>query len=191
MNAFSNLITNVLILFSLATPQDWPTTSELRWQLAGIAIGMVILSFGLAGLSLFFFQRKTADRSVVYFSLFSLLYAVRLIFRQSFLQSLVAAPEGFWKYSDVVIDNFHRGPVDAVSHRNGARALEEFSSLGAGVSNRLRHHALFFETLPDRRAPGGYHLPHLDRRLRRAADCLSVLLLRGTQITSSMSWFEF
>ena len=99
-------LSNVPTLFSLAAALDWPTTSELRWQLAEFAVGTVILCFGLAGLALFVFQRKTADRSLVYFSLFSFLYAVRLIFRQSFLHALVAAPESLWKYSDLLINNF-------------------------------------------------------------------------------------
>ena len=98
------ILSNVPTVFALAL--DWPTTSALRWQLAAFAVGVVILCFGLSGLSLFFFQRKTADRSLLYFSLFSLLYAVRLIFRQSFLHALVAAPESFWKYSNLMINNF-------------------------------------------------------------------------------------
>jgi serine phosphatase RsbU (regulator of sigma subunit) len=102
MNPFSNMP----ILFSIAVALDWPSTSELRWQLTAFAIGVVILSFGLSGLSLFFFQHKTADRSLVFFSLFSFLYAIRLIFRQRFLHSLVLAPLEFWKYTDLVIDNF-------------------------------------------------------------------------------------
>src|SRR5881392_1930684 len=101
-----SLFSKLPIFLSPATALDWPPIRELRWQLAGFAIGVVILSFGVAGLWLFFFQRKTADRSLVYFSLFSFLYAIRLIFRQSFLHSLVTAPESFWKYSDLIIDNF-------------------------------------------------------------------------------------
>lgn len=97
---------NLLTFSALASTVDWPTVPELRWQLAGFAIGVVILSIGVAGLFVFFFQRETADRSLVYFSLFSLLYAVRLIFRQGFLRSVVAAPDGFWKYSDVLVNNF-------------------------------------------------------------------------------------
>lgn len=105
INPISNWIaTSMGFAFSAAV--DWPSVPELRWQLAGFAIGVVILSFGLAGLSLFLLQRKTSDRSLLYFSLFSLLYAIRLIFRQSFLHSLVAAPQSFWKYSDVLINNF-------------------------------------------------------------------------------------
>lgn len=102
MNQFSNLPS----FSSLAAAVDWPTVPELRWQLAGFAIGVVLLSFGLGGLSLFFFQRKTADRSLVYFSLFSLLYSIRLIFNLGFLRSLLPASADFWKYSDLVINNF-------------------------------------------------------------------------------------
>lgn len=105
INPISNWIAG-LTAFAFSATVDWPAIQELRWQLAGFAIGAVILSFGLAGLSLFFFQRKTSDRSLLYFSLLSLFYAIRLIFRQSFLHSLVAAPESFWKYSDVLINNF-------------------------------------------------------------------------------------
>jgi serine phosphatase RsbU (regulator of sigma subunit) len=101
-----DLFSNIPIPLALAIAPGWPSTSELRWQLAAFAIGLVILSFGLAGLSLFLFQRKTADRSLVFFSLFSFLYAIRLIFRQSVVHSLVPAPLDFWKYSDLVIDNF-------------------------------------------------------------------------------------
>lgn len=105
-----DLFSNLPILFSLAIALDWPAVPELRWQLTGFAIGVVILSLGLAGLVFFFLQRKTADRSLVYFNAFSFLYAIRLIFRLSFLHSLVAASETFWKYSDLavnnVIDNF-------------------------------------------------------------------------------------
>src|SRR5215467_5335620 len=97
---------NQPILCSLPVALDWPTVPELRWQLAGFAIGVLILTFGLAGLLLFFFQRKTADRSLVYFSLFALFYAVRLIFRQSFLHSLVPATDAFWKYSNLAINDF-------------------------------------------------------------------------------------
>src|SRR5262249_15477386 len=68
--------------------------------------GIVILCFGLGGLSIVCLERKTADRGLVFFSLFSFLYAVRLIFRQSFLHALVAAPESVWKYSDLLINNF-------------------------------------------------------------------------------------
>lgn len=105
INPISNCIAST-VGFASAAPVDWPSVPELRWQLAGFAIGVVILSFGLAGLSFYFVQRKTADRSLVYFSLFSFLYAVRLIYRLGFLRSLVPASAGFWKYSNLAINDF-------------------------------------------------------------------------------------
>jgi phosphoserine phosphatase RsbU/P len=101
-----NIFSRPLTFLPLATGLVAQSTSELRWQLTAIAIGAVILSFGLAGLLLFLFRPKTGDRSLAFFSLFAILYAVRLMFRQSFLDSLVPAPADLWKYSDLVIDNF-------------------------------------------------------------------------------------
>lgn len=100
------LFPSLQTLFPMAAAMDGLTVPELRWQLVGFAIGAVILSFGLAGLSLFLLQRRTVDRSLVYFSLFSFLYAVRLIFRLGFLRAVVPASAEFWKYSDLVINNF-------------------------------------------------------------------------------------
>ena len=101
-----NLFADLPLFSSMAAAIDWPTISDLRGQLAGFAVGVVILTFGLVGLALFFLQRRTADRSLVYFSVFALLYAVRLIFRQGFLHSLVPASQSFWKYSNVLINDF-------------------------------------------------------------------------------------
>ena len=80
--------------------------SELRWELLGVAIGMVILAYGIAGLLFFFYQRKTADRSLVLFSLFALLYATRLILRQWLAQYLLPALAAFWRSVDPIVDNF-------------------------------------------------------------------------------------
>lgn len=96
----------MLTFFLLAIDPAVQSTPELRWQLAAIAIGVVLLAFGLASISLFFFRQKTGDRSLVFFSLFSFLYAVRLMFRQSLMRSLVPVPSNFWMYSGLVIDNF-------------------------------------------------------------------------------------
>ena len=80
--------------------------SALRWQVAALAVGVVILSFGLTGLAFFFLRRKTGDRSLLFFSLFAVLYAIRLIFRQGLLRETLLAPAEFWRYSELVIDNF-------------------------------------------------------------------------------------
>jgi len=93
------------IQFSLFL-QSLPSTSELRWQLAAICIGVVLLSVGLAGLAFFLLRRKSGDRSLIYFSLFTFLYAARLIIRQSVFRGLVPLPGGFWNYSQAFIDDY-------------------------------------------------------------------------------------
>ena len=80
--------------------------SRLRWDLAAIVIGVVILTFGLGGLVLFLFRRRAGDRSLLYFGLFAVLYAIRLIFRQGLIRSAVPAVPRFWDYTDLVIDNY-------------------------------------------------------------------------------------
>jgi hypothetical protein len=83
------------------------STAELRWQLTGFAIGVVVFSIGLVGLSLFFFmRRRTADLSLVFFSFFSLLYGVRLICGQSVVKSLLPGSSNIWKNFDLVLECF-------------------------------------------------------------------------------------
>jgi hypothetical protein len=99
-----NIFPSAPTLFSLALALVSQAISSLRWQVSGIAIGVVLLFIGLAGLSIFFMRGKTVHRSFVFFSLFSLLYGIRLIFRQQLGQSLVPASANFWRYFDLVID---------------------------------------------------------------------------------------
>jgi serine phosphatase RsbU (regulator of sigma subunit) len=102
-----NLALSLLSVLSLGSVSlSEPARSALRWELASIIVGVVILSFGLAGLAFFFLRRKTGDRSLLFFSLFALLYAIRLIFRQGLVRAGVAAPAAFWNYSELVVDNF-------------------------------------------------------------------------------------
>jgi phosphoserine phosphatase RsbU/P len=83
-----------------------PSASDLRWQLAAVCIGVVLLSIGLASLAFFLLRPKSGDRSLMYFSLFTFLYAVRLIFRQSLFRNAVPVPASFWTYCDLLIDDF-------------------------------------------------------------------------------------
>ncbi|HEX7962154.1 MAG TPA: 7TM diverse intracellular signaling domain-containing protein, partial [Terriglobales bacterium] len=99
---------NRLLLLTLEAAPAAPalSASDLRWQLVALAIGVVLLAAGLVGIALFLFRRKTGDRSLLFFGVFSLLYSIRLIFRQSLLRSLVSVPLNFWSYSESLIDNF-------------------------------------------------------------------------------------
>lgn len=86
--------------------QAFPSASELRWQLAAISIGVVLLSIGLASLAFLLLRPKSGDRSLIYFSLFTFLYAVRLIIRQSLFRALLPVSASFWNYTDVFIDDY-------------------------------------------------------------------------------------
>lgn len=97
---------NLFPLLALDVAPAVLSTSELRWQLVALAIGVVLLAAGLVGIALFLFRRKTGDRSLLFFGVFSLLYAIRLIFRQHLVHSLFPASPNFWIYSDSAIDNF-------------------------------------------------------------------------------------
>ena len=108
---FMDVPSNPLIFGVVASATFSTSTSELRWEFTVIAIGVVLLTFGLTGTVLFFLRPKIGDRSLVFFSLFAILYAIRLIFRQNLFQSLVPAPGKFWNYSDLVIDNFIAVPL--------------------------------------------------------------------------------
>lgn len=101
-----NIFCSPLTFFYLTIAPALESTAELGWQLAAIAIGVVLLSIGLAGLCLFFMRRKTGDRSLVFFSFFSLLYAIRLIHGQSFMHTLLPGWTGLWKYFDLVLECF-------------------------------------------------------------------------------------
>ncbi len=77
--------------------------SELRWDLAIIAAAVAILSIALAAIALFFFRRRTRDLTLIYFGLFCVLYAVRLLAFRSSFRSLFDESRVFWSYVDWVI----------------------------------------------------------------------------------------
>ncbi len=72
--------------------------SELRWEFLNIAAAVALLSIALVAIALFFFRRKTRDLTLIYFSLFCILYAVRLLARTRFFRSLFEQPLTFWAY---------------------------------------------------------------------------------------------
>jgi serine phosphatase RsbU (regulator of sigma subunit) len=91
---------------ALAIDVTAATRSELRWEVAGIAIGFVLLSIGLAAMALFLFRRRSSDLTLVYFGSFAILYAVRLLFWQNIIRSLFAARNVVFNRIDLVIDCF-------------------------------------------------------------------------------------
>jgi hypothetical protein len=45
--------------------------SEMGWEVAGVALGFVLLSVGLAALAIFLFRRRSSDLTLAYFSTFA------------------------------------------------------------------------------------------------------------------------
>ena len=77
--------------------------SDLRWELANIAAAVALLSIGLAAVALFFFRRRARELTLIYFSLFCILYAVRLLGLLSSFRSLIHESSIFWNYVNWII----------------------------------------------------------------------------------------
>jgi phosphoserine phosphatase RsbU/P len=74
------------------------TPSQLRWDLLSVGVGVLLLVIGLAAIALFFFRFKSRERSLVYFGLFTILYALRLLGNRTIIESVVDVPRNFWNY---------------------------------------------------------------------------------------------
>jgi phosphoserine phosphatase RsbU/P len=74
------------------------TPSDLRWDLVNISVGVLLLVIGLTVSTLFFFRPKWRDRSLIYFGVFTILYAVRLLGTRMLVESVIDVPRPFWDY---------------------------------------------------------------------------------------------
>src|SRR5260370_2222220 len=72
----------------LAVPALTLSIPDLRAQIAKLAFGFLILVIGLAALSLFFFRRKTRDLTLLSLGIAAVLYGLRLLPRESIIQSI-------------------------------------------------------------------------------------------------------
>jgi phosphoserine phosphatase RsbU/P len=79
------------------------TASKLRWDLLNVGVGVLLLVIGFAAISLFFFRLKSRDRSLVYFGLFAMLYAIRLLGNRVIIESVFDVPRVFWDYMNWAI----------------------------------------------------------------------------------------
>ena len=78
-------------LIALASPSF--SLADLRSQTPIIIVGVILLAVGTAAVTLFFFRRKSRDFALIYFSIFSILYAVRLLLRMRVVRSLAGVPD--------------------------------------------------------------------------------------------------
>src|ERR1700722_16119535 len=79
------------------------TPTELRWDLLNLGVGVLLLVIGLTASAVYFFRFKWRDRSLVYFGVFTILYAVRLLGNRMIVESVVDVPAIFWRYFAYII----------------------------------------------------------------------------------------
>jgi phosphoserine phosphatase RsbU/P len=89
------------LLSALATPTF--SLADLRSQMATIMVGLILLVAGIGAVALFFFRSKSRDLTLIYFSLFSILYALRLLLRMSVVHSLSGVSDSLRQHIDLWI----------------------------------------------------------------------------------------
>jgi serine phosphatase RsbU (regulator of sigma subunit) len=65
-----------LAQLSAYTPERW------RWALFTLSLAVVIMTIGLTALAVFFLRKRSSNLSLLYFSIFVLLYAIRMFMRE-------------------------------------------------------------------------------------------------------------
>jgi sigma-B regulation protein RsbU (phosphoserine phosphatase) len=62
--------------------------SEWRWAILSLGICAILLTIGLIATGIFHFRKQNADRTLLYFGVFAILYAVRMFLREQPLLSV-------------------------------------------------------------------------------------------------------
>lgn len=91
------------LLLSLAQIRVDVNPVELRWELLRVAVAIVLLSFGAVAIALYFSRSKARELTLVYFGLFSVLYALRLLGGLEAVQLCFSLSGAFWAYFNWVI----------------------------------------------------------------------------------------
>jgi len=94
--------TSALLLAQAVAPFS---RTELGWELVNIAAAAALLTVALAAIAIFFFHRRTRELTLIYFSLFCTLYAVRLLAYRPSIRALFDASPTFWSYVAWVISS--------------------------------------------------------------------------------------
>lgn len=76
---------------------EFTTTSSFsasgwRWAIFALAICAILWTIGLVAAGVFLFRKQTTDRTLLYFSLFAVLYAVRIFLREPALVAVFGIP---------------------------------------------------------------------------------------------------
>ncbi len=86
-----------MLLSCVLTAPSSPSFSlaDLRSQTPMILVGFILLAVGMAAVMLFLVRRKSHDLTLIYFSIFAILYAVRLLLRTRVIRSLAGISDPF------------------------------------------------------------------------------------------------
>ena len=90
-------------LQSMAQGSTSISRAELRWEFASFASAITLLAVAVIALALFAFRRRTRELTLIYFGVFCVLYAARLLGASRSFEALFELPRGFWAYTDWLI----------------------------------------------------------------------------------------
>src|SRR5580693_1000203 len=95
----------MLQLLPIATLADAGSfaISEWRWAILSLGICAILLTIGVIATGVFLFRKKNTDRTLLYFGVFVILYAVRMLMREHPLLSVFAIPPAVAGHIDRVI----------------------------------------------------------------------------------------
>src|SRR5580700_4097445 len=93
----------LLPLLFAAIPSPSIPLADLRSQTPVIFIGLILLAIGVAAVTLFFVRRQSRDLTLIYFSIFTILYAVRLLIRVPVVRSVAGISGPFLTHLDLWI----------------------------------------------------------------------------------------
>jgi sigma-B regulation protein RsbU (phosphoserine phosphatase) len=86
---FSALSFASLAQLSAYSPERW------RWALFTLSLAVVLLTIGLTALAVYCIRRRATDIALLYFSIFVLLYAIRMLAREGPLLVALEIPRSF------------------------------------------------------------------------------------------------
>src|SRR5579872_1834674 len=70
------------------------TAADWRWAVFSVGICAILLTIGLIALGIFVFRNRVTERTLLYFGIFVVLYAVRLFLGDHAIRSVFAIPPG-------------------------------------------------------------------------------------------------
>lgn len=90
-----------LVFSQIAIPSF--SLAALRSEVPAIMVGLILLMAGIGAVALFFFRSNSRDLTLIYFSLFSILYASRLLLNMPVVRSLSGVSDSLRQHIDVWI----------------------------------------------------------------------------------------